>query len=486
MPQNLRRTKIVASLGPATNDEKSISACIQAGLDVARVNFSHGVAKDHIERIELVRNCSNKFGRAVAILGDLQGPKIRIEKFKEGSIELKPGQKFILDTKGDIDNGDINQVAISYEDLVRDVSPNDELLLDDGNIELRVLAVKGAQIETEVIAGGTLSDRKGINLRGGGISAPSLTEKDHEDIRTAGQTKVDYLALSFVRNAIEIEVARELFKAAGGSGKIIAKIERSEALENIDAIIDACDGIMIARGDLGVEIGDARLPGVQKMLNKKAKAKNKLVITATQMMESMIVNTIPTRAEVLDVANAVIDGTDAVMLSAETAVGKHPPKVIEAMSRICLGAERSSIGDLYQTDKRLSEDYIVEKTDEAIALAASFMALHVEIDGIVALTESGRTAQMLSRIDTRYPIFAVTRRLDTYRATALIRGVYPVMFEVEGEPTDLGADRQIVNNLIETKRLPSPARVIITKGDSSGVSGGTNLMKLIKIGDDIT
>ena len=334
-----RSTKIVATLGPASSDAGVLERMFLAGVDVVRLNFSHGTAADHIKRAELVRETCRKVGRAVGIMADLQGPKIRVGKFKDGKIMLKAGQPFVLDAA--IELGDATHVGLDYKELPRDVKAGDVLLLDDGKLVLDVVSVRGSEIHTVTRHGGTLSNNKGINRQGGGLTAPALTPKDIDDIRTAAQMKVDYLAVSFPKSGADMYMARELLRAAGGHAMLIAKIERAEAIPALEDIMQACDGIMVARGDLAVEVGDATVPALQKRMIRQARELNKLTITATQMMESMISSPVPTRAEVSDVANAVLDGTDAVMLSAESASGQYPVETIAAMNRICIEAEKS-------------------------------------------------------------------------------------------------------------------------------------------------
>ncbi|MDA8127861.1 MAG: pyruvate kinase, partial [Betaproteobacteria bacterium] len=330
----IRRTKIVATLGPACSDPQTLDRMMEAGLDVVRLNFSHGSAQDHIDRAELVRSLARARGRAVGVLVDLQGPKIRIGKFKDGKIVLAKGDTFILDAACAL--GDQTRVGLDYKELPNDVKRGVTLLLDDGRIEFWVEDVQGAEIICKVVQGGVLSNNKGINRKGGGLSASALTEKDIEDIRTAAALKADYLAVSFPRSGADMQQARELLRAAGGKSQLVAKIERTEAIEHLEEILEASDAIMVARGDLGVEVGDAAVPALQKRMIRMAIERNKVVITATQMMESMITSPIPTRAEVSDVANAVLDGTDAVMLSAETAAGQFPVEAVQAMHRVCL------------------------------------------------------------------------------------------------------------------------------------------------------
>jgi len=473
-----RRTKILATLGPATDDPKMMDKVIEAGVDVVRINFSHGSAEEHIDRADRVRNRARAHGRQVGVLCDLQGPKIRIDRFKDGKINLAEGDMFTLDAACPPDAGDQERVGIAYKELPDDVSRGDTLLLDDGRLVLWVDQVEGPRIVCRVVVGGVLSDRKGINRQGGGLSAPALTDKDREDIKTAAKMEADYLAVSFPRTAADINEARELFRAAGGNGAIVAKIERAEALDVVEEIIAASDVIMIARGDLGVEIGDAALPPVQKQLIRQARSMNRAVITATQMMESMIENQIPTRAEVFDVANAVLDGTDAVMLSAETATGKYPDKAIGAMHRICLEAEKQRIAMV--SDHRIHTEFTY--IDEAIAMASMYTANHLKVKAIAALTESGSTTLWMSRISSGIPIYAMTRHVATRRKVTLFRGVYPVSFDVT--TTDHAElNREAIDELRRRGAVRDGDLVIITKGDLMGVHGGTNAMKIVKVGD---
>lgn len=473
-----RRTKIVATLGPATDDSQVLERLIRAGVDVVRLNFSHGSATDHIHRAQQVRKLAAAQGRDVGILADLQGPKIRIERFREGSVDLSEGERFSLDAELPADAGTQDRVGITYKALPQDVDMGNALLLDDGRIVLLVEAVEGSCIHCRVEVGGRLSDKKGINLLGGGLSAPALTAKDKEDIRTAAQLQTDYLAVSFPRSAADIEEARELLRLAGGHGGIVAKIERAEALNDIEAIIKSSDVIMIARGDLGVEIGDAELPGVQKRLIQLSRDLNKVAITATQMMESMIQNQTPTRAEVLDVANAVLDGTDAVMLSAETASGRYPVKAVEAMARVCLGAEKQR--ETQVSSHRIDSHF--EHIDEAIAMACMYTANHLGVQAIVALTESGATALWMSRISSGIPIYALTRHQATRRRVTLYRGVYPVSFDVIHPQTPLLL-QDVIEVLMKRGALRDGDRMIVTKGEFTGIPGRTNTMKIVRVGD---
>jgi len=473
-----RRTKIVATLGPATDEPKVLDRMIEAGVDLVRVNFSHGSHEEHLERVERVRNRARAHGRQVGVLADLQGPKIRIDNFKDGKVDLSEGQTFIIDAGMDPDAGTEERVGTTYKQLPDDVGRGDNLLLDDGRIVLWVDQVQGTEVICRVVVGGILSNRKGINRQGGGLSAPALTDKDREDIKVAAQMKADYMAVSFPRTADDMNEARALLRAAGGHGELVAKIERTEALDVIDEIIAASGAIMIARGDLGVEIGDAALPPVQKSLIQRARTMNRVVITATQMMESMIENQIPTRAEVFDVANAVLDGTDAVMLSAETAAGKYPDKAISAMDRICLEAEKQRVA--LTSDHRINTEFT--HVDEAIAMAAMYTANHLKVKAIAALTESGSTPLWMSRISSGIPVYAMTRHVETRRKVTLFRGVYPVSFDVT--TTDHAeVNREAVEELVRRSAVRDGDLVIITKGDMMGVHGGTNAMKIVKVGE---
>ena len=474
----LRRTKIVATLGPATDDPEALDDMIQAGVDVVRVNFSHGSPEDHLKRAETVRNRARAHGRQVGVFADLQGPKIRVERFHEGKIHLEEGARFILDAGLGTTDGTAERVGLTYKQLPEDVNRGDTLLLDDGQIVLWVEEVRGPEVECRVVVGGTLSNNKGINRQGGGLSASAITDKDRADIKVAAEMKADYVAVSFPRTADDIREARDLFRQAGGHGGVVAKIERAEALDAIEEIIEAADVIMIARGDLGVEIGDAELPAVQKRIIQIARNMDKVAITATQMMQSMVESPIPTRAEVFDVANAVIDGTDAVMLSAETATGKYPARVVGAMDRICRGAERQriSLGLERRTPPRFSS------IDEAIAKAAMYTANHLGVKAIAALTESGATPLWMSRISSGIPIYALTRHVETRRKVTIYRGVYPVSFDVT--TTDHAeVNREAIDELMRRGAVRDGDLVIITKGDMMGVHGGTNAMKIVRVGE---
>ncbi|WP_293003073.1 pyruvate kinase [Nevskia sp.] len=472
-----RRTKILATLGPATDDPAVLKRLLMAGVDVVRLNYSHGKAADHARRAAAVRAVAHELGYDIGILADLQGPKIRIESFADGPVELIEGAAFALDTAHPSDAGTVDIVGCAYPELPSDTAAGDILLLNDGAITLRVTAVTGTRIDTVVVLGGTLSNRKGINKQGGGLSAAALTDKDREDLVHAISIGADFIAVSFPRSAADMDEARALMIAAGGSAALVSKIERAEALPNLDEIIAASDVVMVARGDLGVEIGDAELPGWQKKIIAASREANRMVITATQMMESMIVNPIPTRAEVLDVANAVMDGTDAVMLSAETATGRWPVKTIEAMARVCVGAERS-MPQKERARRTLGRHF--ERVDEAVAMATTWTAQHMHAKAIVALTESGSTALMVSRTDTTIPVYALTRHERTRRKMALCRGVYPVAFDPSVSDAML-AEREAIESLKYRKVINPGDRVLLTRGDLTGALGGTNSMKIVTV-----
>jgi len=480
-PGRIQRTKVVATLGPASESDETLRRMIRYGADVVRMNFSHGTHDEHRQRVAKVRAIAGEEGRNVGVLGDLQGPKIRIERFADDEVILVTGRPFTLDASLDRDAGDATRVGVSYKELPADVGAGDILLLDDGRLEVEVEHVDGDAIHTIVREGGRLSNNKGINRQGGGLSAPAITDKDYADIQVAAELDVDYLAVSFPRSAEDVEYARQLFVEAGGHGGLVAKIERAEALAAIDDILRASDAIMIARGDLGVEIGDAELPAVQKSLMRDARWANVPVITATQMMESMITQPLPTRAEVFDVANAVLDGTDAVMLSAETASGSYPAEAVEAMGRICVGAERHR--SIQISDHRIDSHF--ERTDEAIAMATMYTANHLSVRAIASLTESGSTTLWMSRIHSGIPIYALTRHERTARRVSLYRGVYPVRYPLV-QVSSTEANRKAVEVLVERGVVGPRDRLIITKGDLMGVHGGTNSMKIVQVGDDGT
>ncbi|MBE3668038.1 pyruvate kinase [Vibrio navarrensis] len=480
MTSKLRRTKIVTTLGPSTDKGNNLEEIIRAGANVVRMNFSHGSTEDHKQRAEKVRTIAAKLGKQVAILGDLQGPKIRVSTFKEGKIELNVGDRFTLDSDLPKGEGDQYSVGLDYKALPRDVGPNDILLLDDGRVQLQVLNVEGNRVHTEVIVGGPLSNNKGINKKGGGLSADALTEKDKQDILTAAEIQVDYLAISFPRNGEDMNYARRLARDAGLEAKLVAKVERAETVkndENIDDIIMASDVIMVARGDLGVEIGDPELIGVQKKLIRRAKELNRVVITATQMMESMIENPMPTRAEVMDVANAVLDGTDAVMLSGETAAGKYPVETVRSMAEVCIGAEKMI--EAGTQNYRIDKSFVT--AEETIAMSTIYAANHMEgVKAMVTLTESGRTALMTSRLNSLLPIFALSPNERTLNRCSLYRGVTPVFFDTKVE-TGFDVALAALNTLKKQKFLEFGDLVIITQGDIMDVEGSTNCMRILPV-----
>ena len=473
----LRRTKIVATLGPATDDPAVLADMLRAGLDVARINFSHGGKEEQRRRILAIRAASEAVGRPVGILADLSGPKIRIESFEKGKIVLAEGQPFALDIALDPAAGNETEVGCAYKDLIKDVKAGDTLLLADGYIVLDVLAVKGTRIECVTRAGGELSNRKGLNKQGGGLSAPALTEKDLEYIQLAAEMGVDFLAVSFARDAADIRRAQAELRKWRGTAHVVAKIERHEAIDNLSDILSVADAVMVARGDLGVEMGYAALTGLQKTIIQQAQQANRIVITATQMMESMIHSPVPTRAEVSDVANAVLDGSDAVMLSAETAAGRYPVKAVAAMSEVIVGAEKYEIGHQGRP-RRMDGDF--SNTEEAIAKAVMFTAQRMHPRAIVALTESGLTPLWMSRMRADIPIFAFTRQEITRNRVTLYRGVYPVLYDVTHEsPADLY--QAIFDQLLQRGLVDVGDQIILTKGDLSGVQGGTNSMQIVRV-----
>jgi pyruvate kinase len=471
----VRSTKIVATLGPASSARDVLMRMLAAGVDVVRLNFSHGSAADHQERAALVRDVAHSIGREVAIMADLQGPKIRIGKFAGDKVLLKTGQTFTLDATRDL--GDEEGVGLDYKELPHDVAPGVILLLNDGLIRLRVESVSGSKIVTRVEVGGVLSNNKGINRQGGGLTAPALTAKDIDDMKTAVAIDADYLAVSFPKNKEDMYMARQLLRAAGGKALLIAKIERAEAIGALEEIIEASDAIMVARGDLAVEVGNATVPGLQKRMIRLARERNRLTITATQMMESMIQNPVPTRAEVSDVANAVLDGTDAVMLSAETASGRFPVETIEAMSQICTEAEKSD-------EVELDRDFLnrtFTRIDQSIAMATLFAAYHLKANAIASLTQSGSTALWMSRHNCGCPIFALTPEISSQRKMALYRNVQPLYLE---QSQDREAVLRAAEDLLVTRgQVQHGDLVVLTIGEPMGKSGGTNAMKIVRVGE---
>ncbi|NKI97231.1 pyruvate kinase [Rhizobacter sp. SG703] len=474
-----RATKIVATLGPASSSPEVLAQMIRAGVDVVRLNFSHGKAQDHIDRANLVREVARAVGKEVAIMADLQGPKIRVGKFEGGKTMLEPGQKFVLDASSTA-LGTNELVSLDYKELPRDVKPGDTLLLNDGLLKLTVDAVRGDQVHTTVVIGGELSNNKGINKAGGGLTAPALTAKDMEDIKTAMSFQCEYLAVSFPKNATDMEMARQLANVAGEPWRhkpaLIAKIERTEAIPALESILRASDGIMVARGDLAVEVGNAAVPALQKRMIKMAREMDRVVITATQMMESMIVNPVPTRAEVSDVANAVLDGTDAVMLSAETAAGRYPVETVEMMSTICIEAERAEEISLDAgfTNKKFG------RIDQSIAMGALFTAYHLGCKAILALTESGSTSLWMSRHKIHVPIYGLTSQVVTQRKMMLYRNVRPLLMPNFSDRDEALKRAEML--LIEKGVLKPGDTYAITCGEPMGYPGGTNMLKVCRVG----
>ncbi len=471
-----RRTKIVATLGPTSSSEEMLARLIVEGVNVVRLNFSHGTAEEHIARANIVRNIAAKLNRPIGVLCDLQGPKIRIGKFAEGKINLKTGDLFVLDINCPLGNQD--EVGLDYKELPNEVEEGTILLLDDGRITLEVDRVTSSKVYCVVLAGGELSNNKGINKQGGGLSAEALTEKDKEDIKTAVALEADYIAISFPREAADIEMARKLVRQAGGTAGIIAKIERAEAIDAAEEIILASDAIMVARGDLGVEVGDAAVPGLQKRLIRMARLHHVPVITATQMMESMIYNPIPTRAEVSDIANAILDGTDAIMLSAETAAGHYPLETIQAVNRVALASEKEYFK---RFDSRVRRDAFT-KTDESIAMATIYIAQRLKVKAIATLTQSGNTANWLAQADNMVPIYALSPDRVARRKLTLYRGVFPFPIEHEGREKD-EILREMEDVLLKEKVVENGDMVILTFGEPIGHPGATNTMKIVKVGE---
>ncbi|MFC6633494.1 pyruvate kinase [Microbulbifer taiwanensis] len=476
----LRRTKIVATLGPATDKAGMLKQLIATGVDMVRLNFSHGIAGDHRRRAEQVRREAARQGRHVAVLGDLQGPKIRVGTFSEGRARLEKDAGFALDPDWPEGGGNVQGVSVDYGDLSSDCSAGDILLLDDGRLRLQVKKVDGRAVHTRVEVGGWLSNNKGINKLGGGLTAPALTQKDRRDIKLAAELELDYLAVSFPRDAADMQKARQLLRAAGGSAHLVAKIERAEAVADeaqLDELILASDVIMVARGDLAVEIGDAQLMGVQKHLIRRARHLNRVAITATQMMESMISSPVPTRAEVCDVANAVLDGTDAVMLSAETAAGDYPVETVEHMAEVIVGAEKHRARR--KPPRVMQENY--PAGDACIAMAATTIANHCrDIKAIICQTETGNTALLMSRVRADIPIFAFCRHRSSCSRVALYRGVDPVLMEVEGMdgPT---RDRQAIAHLKKRKLLQEGDFVLVSRGYHQDVGGNTDTLRIVQV-----
>ena len=476
-----RRTKILATLGPSTDEPDVLKGILDAGVNVVRINFSHNNEKEHLARIAQVREYEKENDVFIGVMMDLQGPKIRIASFKSGKIELKNGGQFTLDAGLPESDGDEGSVGLGYKELPNDLSIGNTLLLDDGKIILQVDEISGKKIKTKVIQGGTLSNNKGINLRGGGLSASALTEKDKQDIVTAAKADADYVAISFPVNADDVRETKRLLEEAGSNASVIAKIERAESLQDevITEIIQEAAGIMVARGDLGVEIGDPQLPAQQKRLILLARANDRFVITATQMLESMILSPIPTRAEVFDVANAVLDGTDAVMLSAETAIGKNPIKAVKTMSDVCIEAEKSPTAKV--SHHRLHEDF--EGIDETIAMSSMYAANHLGAKVVATLTQTGKTALWMSRISSNISIFAMSDNYKTLKKVTIYRGVYPCYIEKNSADDWNDVNSKVIEILLKKSVVVDKDIVILTKGMHKDKSGGTNLMKILRVGD---
>jgi len=472
----IRKTKIVATIGPSSCGLEKITQLINAGVDVFRLNFSHGNEAWHIEQARLIREISLEKKISLGIICDLQGPKIRIGAFEKGQATLAVGQSFTLNV--DCLLGGEYEVGVDYPNLPYEVRDDDVLLLDDGRISLKVTQVVRNEIHCIVLSGGLISNNKGINKQGGGLSAAALTKKDFKDIKTAVQLGADFIAVSFPSKRSDIDLARESVFKEGGTAQIIAKIERAEAIKELDSIIDASDAVMVARGDLGVEVGVASVPGLQKMIIRRARQKNKVVITATQMMESMINSPVPTRAEVSDVANAVLDGTDAVMLSAETATGKYPLEAVQAMHNVCVEAEHEqSLQSNHSIDIRK-----FKKIDESMAMAAIYISDHLPIKAIAALTKSGATALWVSRSNVSVPIYALSTDPLTRRRLKLYRGVYP--FILNEDSLDINKILSFVeSSLIDHKVVTVGDLILVTFGDIIGKVGSTNTIKALLVGN---
>ena len=471
-----RRTKIIATLGPACADPDILRAMLSAGVDVLRINFSHTNIDSLSSIITQARTIAADLSRPLGIMADLQGPKLRIGRFKNNQTNLLNGQTFILNC-GSAVLGDNHSVSVAYTDLCHELTPGDCVLLNDGLIELEVKKIIPPLIECIVIEGGLLQNNKGLNRKGGGLAARALTPKDEKDLKAAVALGVDYLSLSFVKDANDIHDARLLLERAGAKDiPIIAKIERTEALQHLTEIINATDAVMVARGDLGVEIGAAEVPVIQKRIIEQSRRLDKVVITATQMMESMINQPQPTRAEVSDVANAILDGTDAVMLSAETATGHFPVKVITMVNKICLSAEKHA-RFFYNTE---GESCHYLRADQAIAMAVMHTANHFPIKAIVALTESGASALWMSRHHSTVPIYAVTANIHTVRKLSLVNNVFPLFFDYHLSEFNAVND-QVLAHLLTLGLLENNTFVLLTRGHSIGQSGGTNCMEILKI-----
>ena len=474
----MRRTKILATIGPASESKETLEKMVAAGMNAVRFNFSHGSVDDLRKRVDLIRTVAKEKNVHIGILADLQGPKIRIAKFKKGSINLNKNDQFVLNAELPILEGDENQVGIDYKNLPKDVIPNDILLLDDGKIILTVLKIVGAKIFCKVKVGGVLLNNKGINKKGGGLTAPALTDKDKQDIVVAAELNVDYIAISFPRDRQDIEQARKLISKKNSNISVVAKIERVEAVKNIEEIIKSSDAVMVARGDLAVEIGNENVPAIQKMIIRRTRQLDKIVITATQMMESMIVNYTPTRAEVSDIANAVLDGSDVVMLSAESASGKYPVETVAAMSKVCEAAENSNLVTIVSKES-IHKPY--DRIDEAVANSAVHLANHVKVKAIISLTESGSTALWMSRLNTHLKIYGLSKHSLTLGKMTLYRGVVPIKFDSTKMPR-YEVNKEASMELEKRNIVKKGDWIIVTSGDHMGVHGGTNQIKVIQVG----
>lgn len=471
-----RRTKIIATVGPACYAPEVLRAMILAGTDVLRFNFSHAT-EFFLQKVNLAREIAAELNRPLAIMADIQGPKIRIGCFKEESIMLTEGETFTLDCRIDAPLGDEKGVNVLYPNLCHELAIEDRLLLDDGLIELVVKGIKGPRIECLVVEGGLLKNHKGINRKGGGLAARALTTKDKEDIKIAADANVDYLALSFVKDASDVQIARQILATLGKKDlSIVVKIERMEALDHLTEIIVEADAIMVARGDLGVEVGAAEVPAIQKQVIEKTRQLNKVVITATQMMESMIHHAQPTRADVSDVANAVLDGTDAVMLSAETATGQYPVKVIQMVDKICMSAEKHA-SFYYHID---SESCAYQRADQAIAMAAMHSANHFPIKAIIALTESGATAIWMSRLHSNVPIYAVTSNPGTVSQLSLVSNVFPLFFDYS-QIDNHDMNQKVIDFLVDSHCIEENTFILFTRGQIIGQPGQTNRLEILRV-----
>lgn len=470
MEEKERKTKIVCTIGPASESAEVLEALIRAGMNVSRLNFSHGTHEEHLRKIATLRHLSDRLRQPMAILQDLAGPKIRVGEVKGGEVELKRGEHFLLTNRKVTD--DEKGVSITYPSLPSEVKPKDTILLADGTIELQVLESNSQDIQCQVIVGGVLTSHKGINVPTGTILARTFTEKDRDDLLFGIQNGVDLVSLSYVRDGRDIEAVKMVLREKSADIPVIAKIERKEALENIDEILSVADGVMVARGDLGVETPLEKIPNVQKMLIRKANALGKPVITATQMLRSMVDNTRPTRAEVTDVVNAIYDGTDAIMLSEETAIGRFPVEAVQMMAKIARSAEEE-----FPFDQFLRNELNTEKAlPQAISHAAAYLAEKVGALAIITPTESGSTAQWVSRLRPRQPILALSRHLSTVRRLNLSWGVKPVLIQGWKDTDEMleGSKR-----MSRTLGIASPGdRVVIIAGVPIGIRGTTNLIKV--------